>query len=117
VRPDRNNAMSLARADIAFLAIEVILIALLIIGLITASESQIAAAQLLISGRYALVFWLGVIGVGIVVPLVLELLEIRHKLPHSILPALLVLAGGFALRWVLVEAGQASQIISAVAGF
>jgi protein NrfD len=117
VRPDRNNAQSLARVDIVFLAIEIVLIALLLIGLVTASESQIAAAQLLVSGRYALVFWLGVIALGIVAPLVLELLEMNHKLPHSIAPAILVLIGGFALRWVLVEAGQASHILSAAAGF
>ena len=33
----------------------------------------------------------------------------------SLLPALLVLAGGFALRWVMVGAGQASHMVSAAA--
>ena len=28
-------------------------------------------------------------------------------------PALLVLAGGFTLRWVMVNAGQVSQIVQA----
>ena len=116
VRPDRTNAASLARADIMFLAVEIVLIALLIIGLVSAGESQIAAAQLLLSGRYALVFWLGVIALGIVAPLVLEVLEMSHKVPHSVVPAILVLIGGFALRWVLVEAGQASYLLSAAIG-
>ena len=53
---------------------------------------------------------------GIVVPLVLQLLEMSHRIRHTIVPALLVLAGGFALRWVLVNAGQASAIVSAAAG-
>jgi len=31
-------------------------------------------------------------------------------------PAVLVLAGGFTLRWVMVNAGQASQFLQAAAG-
>jgi hypothetical protein len=29
------------------------------------------------------------------------------------LPAVLVLAGGYALRWVMVNAGQVSEVVSA----
>ena len=61
-------------------------------------------------------FWVGVVAVGIVIPLVMQLLEMSHRLRHTIVPAVLVLAGGFALRWVLVNAGQASAIVSAASG-
>jgi len=61
-------------------------------------------------------FWVGVVAVGIVVPLVMQLLEMSHRIRHTIVPAVLVLAGGFALRWVLVNAGQASAIVSAATG-
>jgi hypothetical protein len=44
---------------------------------------------------------------------VLQALELTHRIPHTVVPALLVLAGGFALRWILVNAGQASEIVSA----
>ncbi len=46
-------------------------------------------------------------------PLALQALELGHRIPHTVLPAVLVLAGGFALRWVLVNAGQASQFAQA----
>ena len=51
--------------------------------------------------------------VGIVVPLALQGLELGHRIPHTVLPALLVLVGGFTLRWVMVRAGQLSHIVQA----
>ena len=113
--PAPHTAASLQRADIALLAVELVLIFLLLVGLVTSSTSHGAAAILLSSGKYALMFWVGVVAIGIVVPLVLQLLEMSHRIRHTIVPALLVLAGGFALRWVLVNAGQASAIVSAAA--
>lgn len=43
------------------------------------------------------------------------MLQLAHRSPHTIIPAVLVLVGGFSLRWVLVQAGQVSHMIS-VAG-
>ena len=47
--------------------------------------------------------------------IVLQVAELGHRIPHTVVPALLVLAGGFALRWVLVNAGQASQLVQSAA--
>ena len=54
-----------------------------------------------------------VITVGIVTPLLLQALELGRRIPHTVIPAVLVLAGGLALRWVLVGAGQASWMVAA----
>ena len=113
--PAPQTAESLQRADVGLLAFELVLIFLLLLGLVTSSASHGAAAGLLFGGQYALLFWIGVVALGIVVPLVMQLLEMSHRLPHTVVPAVLVLAGGFALRWVLVNAGQASAIVSAAA--
>jgi len=43
----------------------------------------------------------------------LQALELGHRIPHTIAPALLVLVGGFSLRWVMVNAGQMSQLLAA----
>jgi protein NrfD len=112
--PEPKTSVSLVKADLAFLAVELVLIGLLFIGLASSSASHVAAIDLLMSGRYATVFWGVVIFAGILVPLVLQWLELGHRIPHTILPALLVLAGGFALRWVMVGAGQASHMVAAV---
>jgi len=111
--PAPATADSLVRADLGFLAVELVLIGLLFVGLLSSSASQVAAVDLLTKGEYAIVFWGGVIAAGIVLPLVLQALQLAHRIPHTVIPALLVLAGGFALRWVMVEAGQASQVLAA----
>jgi protein NrfD len=111
--PEPKTADSLVKADLGFLVAELALIGLLFIGLLSSSASQAAAVDLLMSGEYAMVFWSGVIAAGILLPLALQALQLAHRMPHTIIPALLVLAGGFALRWVMVGAGQASQIVAA----
>jgi formate-dependent nitrite reductase membrane component NrfD len=113
--PEKKTVDTVIRADVAFLVIELVLIALLLLSLATSTLSHIEAVKLLFSGKYALVFWIGVIAVGIATPIVLQLLELSHRIPHTVVPAVLVLVGGFALRWVLVNAGQASEVIAASA--
>ena len=54
-----------------------------------------------------------IVGLGILAPLALQGLELGHRIPHTVVPALLVLVGGFTLRWVMVNAGQASHIVQA----
>jgi formate-dependent nitrite reductase membrane component NrfD len=111
-RPPRaGTENALVRADVGFLGVELVLLALLLLGLVTAGASQIAAAQVLLTGAYAPAFWGAIVFAGIVLPIALQLAELGHRIPHTVVPALLVLAGGFALRWVLVNAGQASQIL------
>ena len=113
--PAPYTADALQRADVGLLAFELVLVFLLILGLVTSSASHGAAADLLFSGPYATTFWVGVVATGIVAPLVMQLLVMMNRLPHTVAPAILVLAGGFLLRWVLVNAGQASEIASAAA--
>jgi len=112
--PPRSTADQLTRADLAFLAIELVLIALLLANLYTSTASHAAAASLIASGPYAVAFWGVVVLLGIVVPLALQGLELGHRIPHTVLPALFVLVGGFTLRWVMVRAGQLSHIVQAV---
>lgn len=111
--PARSSADALIRADVALLGVELVLLALLLASLATSTLSHIEALRLLLGGRFGVVFWVGVVAFGIVVPMALQALELRRRIPHTLLPAVLVLVGGFALRWVLVNAGQASHIVQA----
>ncbi len=113
--PEKHSVNALVRADVVLLAIELVLIAVLLIGLVSSSLSHLEASKLLITGGYAAVFWVVVILAGVVVPIVLQALELSHRIPHTVVPAILVLIGGYALRWVLVNAGQASEIVSTAA--
>ncbi len=52
-----------------------------------------------------------VIGLGIVVPLTIQLLAVNHKVKHAPVAPILVIAGGLILRFVIVYAGQFSHWI------
>lgn len=99
----------LAKADNAFLIIELFIIALFIIGLKTATEVQAHAADLLLFGEFASSFWVFVIGIGIIIPLIIQLLAVNHKIHHTPIAPLLVIIGGLILRFIIVAAGQYSH--------
>ncbi len=111
--PARRTVDALIRADIAFLAIELVLLGLLIVNLQTSSASHAAAAALIVSGPYAWAFWAVVVALGIIAPMAMQGAELGHVVPHTVVPAVLVLVGGFVLRWVVVSAGQASHVVRA----
>lgn len=103
----------LAKADNGFLIIEIFVLALLLIGLITSSAVHIEAAKLLISGTYAPAFWVFVVGMGITVPLIIQLLAISHRIKHTRIAPIMVIIGGLILRFIIVSAGQYSHYANA----
>jgi formate-dependent nitrite reductase membrane component NrfD len=96
------------RFDTSFLTVELVIIGLWLIGLVSGTGVQQQAAASLLGGPWTAPFWAGVIVLGILAPLVLQGLELAGRIRHTAIPAILVLAGGFVLRWVLVSAGQAT---------
>lgn len=62
-------------------------------------------ASLFFGGPFTATFWSLVVIAGLAVPAALEVIEVRRRIHVAIAPAL-VLAGGLALRWILVLAGQ-----------
>jgi formate-dependent nitrite reductase membrane component NrfD len=113
--PAKTTADALVRADIGFLTVELLMLGLLLVGLLTSTASHAAAFDLLMRGGFAFAFWGVLVVLGILVPLALQGLELAHRIPHTIVPALLVLVGGFTLRWLMVNAGQISAIVQAAA--
>jgi formate-dependent nitrite reductase membrane component NrfD len=89
----------LKRADHVSMVIELVLLVALI-GLLG------AAAKPLLSGHFATLFWGGLVGVGLVVPFVLDFVGHRAR-PVGALAAALVLIGGFVLRYVVLMSIQA----------
>lgn len=103
----QGNAM--LRADTSFVSIELAILSLWLLGLVTATSVHHDAARLLLTGPYAPTFWALVIITGLLAPLLLQAAELSGRIRHTAAPAVLVLVGGFALRWVLVAAGQTSH--------
>ena len=96
----------LARWDLAAIGVEVLLLALFIVGLTTGGAASRAAAGLLLGGTFTAPFWVLVFAAGLATPAVLEVLEFKLNLKASFVTPALVLVGGLALRWIFVAAGQ-----------
>ncbi len=109
VARDRDESEFLARADNRFIQAELVLIALFLIGLVSSTRAHAQAAGLLLGGPWTAVFWVGVVGLGLLVPLFVQSLAVKHRIAHTAVAPLLVLAGGLLLRFVLVAAGQFSH--------
>ncbi len=107
--PEPGEREQMAWLDNLFLTVELGLIACLLIGLVSATEAHAEAARLLLGGPYTAVFWVGVVGLGIVLPLVIQWLAVTHRIAHTPVAPVLVLLGGLALRFVIVSAGQYSH--------
>ena len=109
IAKDKDERELLAKADNGFLVLEVFVIALFLIGLMSSSLAGSEAAKILLSGPYAAAFWVFVVFSGIVIPLILQFLAVNHKIRHSAVPPIMVIAGGLMLRFVIVFAGQYSH--------
>jgi formate-dependent nitrite reductase membrane component NrfD len=110
---DRRDALtSLMRAVAAALIIETVALVLFIITVgMSGSVGISRALALLLSGPYSLTFWVGAVVVGLVVPLALQFVGGSLRQASSgvtALVAILVLIGGFVIKYVLIAAGQAT---------
>ena len=106
---DPDERLLLAKADNGFLTLELFVIGGFISGLLSSTGVHAEAVQLILTGAYAPMFWVGVIAMGIVIPLIIQLLAVNNKIRHTSTAPLLVLLGGLILRFVIVYAGQTSH--------
>lgn len=111
----KNKAESemLAKTDNGFLIVELFTFVMLFLGLLNSAKPHIDAAYLLIDGAYAPAFWVFIIGLGIVIPLFLQLLAVSHKIKHTPIAPIMVIVGGLILRFIIVSAGQYSHWFNA----
>jgi formate-dependent nitrite reductase membrane component NrfD len=104
----------LARIDTVLIAVEIALLGLWLAGLLSGGAASRAAAGQLIGGPYTAAFWTLVVVLGLLIPLLAEWIEHRRGMVPGRSAAILVLLGGFALRWILVDAGQYAGWVTGV---
>jgi len=98
-----------AQLDLMIIGIELFLIIHMFMGFLASSQVQIDAANLFLGGAYTAPFWIFVVFLGMIVPAILEGLELKgYKIPVMI-PVILVLFGSVMLRFIISNAGQASR--------
>lgn len=106
---DHNERKFFTKLDIGFISVEAILLVLYIFGMLSSSQQHIDAINLILGGELTPVFWSFVFVIGMIIPLILEILELKGKAIPASIAASLVLIGGLALRFIFVEAGQISS--------
>lgn len=113
VAKNKEESELLAKADNGLITLELFIFVMMFLGLLSSAKPHIEAAQLLLTGAYAPAFWVFVIGLGLVIPLIIQLLAVNHKIKHTPIAPILVILGGLILRFIIVEAGQFSHWFNA----
>lgn len=99
------------KIDAILILIELFFIIHLFMGFRASSLVQIQSSDLFLGGEFTIVFWVFVVGIGLIIPLLLEFMKMRgYKLPVGI-PAFLILLGGLIFRFVMVDAGQLTRYL------
>ena len=68
------------------------------------AEGAAESLALLLSGPYSLIFWVGAVTIGLVIPLVLQVATRQPGL--AAISAVLILVGAFLVKYVIIAAGQ-----------
>lgn len=98
-----------ARIDLVMIGIELFLIVHMFMGFQASTQVQIDAAALFLGGPYTTTFWIFAILMGMIIPGILEIMELTRIHIPVIVPAALVIFGSFVLRFIIVYAGQMSR--------
>lgn len=105
----------LIRFDLILIVVEGIIFAIMFILGRSSSLSEASAFRSLLGGEFAGIFWLFIVGLGLILPFILELIELKGKIPVkwavpiTLTSSFLVLMGGFFVRYVVTYAGQGSS--------
>jgi len=117
------NKFMIHSIDFTLMVFSIIAIFLFILGLYVSPRSSAEAVHLIMGGEFTILFWTIVVGIGILLPLALEVYElIPHYIEHvelrehnpwiSGIITTSVLIGGFTMPYVVIYAGQMAQVIS-----
>ena len=111
------SAYILTASDLMLIGFEVLVISLFIMyAHLTVGAVKESVAVILFGGELSVMFWFGVVAVGLVFPALIEFYYVIPKLLHhhefsvpigiEIVVPIAILVGGFMLRYVVVIAGQ-----------
>lgn len=104
--PGGGERRRLSRIALIAAVVQLVVLTLWLLQLNHGGASSADAFALLATGPYAASFWVFAVGLGMLLPTLLLVQGARGRWPlHAVTPALLLI-GGLALRFVLVQAGQ-----------
>jgi formate-dependent nitrite reductase membrane component NrfD len=106
---DHAERLLMTKIDLIILGIELFFITHMFMGFLASTQVQIDAAALFLGGPYTVVFWVFVVFLGIVLPAILDIMELRGYHIPALIPGTLVLFGSLMLRFIFAFAGQESR--------
>jgi protein NrfD len=111
------SLLLLSKVDLVLLVLEGLLIAFYLQASHRTGEAR-ASARLLLKGRLSGAFWIGLVGLGILVPVVLEIVVLAREDPAGAfgivrIAALPGLLGGLLLRRLVLAAGVRAPLRAA----
>lgn len=99
------------KIDLLLIGIELFLITHLLMGFLAGGQVQIESAQIFLGGEFTTYFWVFIIMLGLIIPAILEIMELKgFKIP-AFAPSMLIIAGGIIFRFLMVEAGQITRYL------
>lgn len=106
---NKQERLLFTKIDLIILGTELFLIVHMFMGFLASTQVQIEAAGLFLGGPYTMVFWIFVVMLGIIIPAILDLMELRGYHIPAVIPGILVIMGSLVFRFVFVFAGQVSR--------
>jgi formate-dependent nitrite reductase membrane component NrfD len=100
-----------AKIDLIVIAAELFFIIHMFMGFMASTQVQQDAAQIFLGGELTAPFWIFVVVLGMIVPAVLEIMELKKIKIPVVIPVVLILFGSFMLRWLISNAGQISRYL------
>lgn len=100
--------------DAAVIACELVVLTLFVAAGWFGSETAHLSVERMLFGDLSGAFWMGVVLLGLAVPVALEVLNRTSNAHVVIASSVLVLGGGYMLRWCISEAGMAPDIVASV---
>ncbi|MBI5453808.1 MAG: polysulfide reductase NrfD [Deltaproteobacteria bacterium] len=107
----RKGLSSLNAANAVLLLFQLALVAFMLITASTSSPLSREAAGVILSGGLSLVFWIGLVTIGLVIPVIVSWSNVlakgaEPKAGTTALISAMVLVGVLALRYIIVYGGQ-----------
>lgn len=106
---DKPEKLLMTQILLVILGVKLFFITHMFMGFLASTEVQIEAAMLFLGGAWTVPFWVFVVALGIVLPAVLDILELRGYHIPAMIPGALVLFGSLMFRFIFAFAGQESR--------
>lgn len=99
------------KIDLGIIGVELFIIIHMFMGFLASTQVQIDAVKLFLGGPYTAPFWIFVVFLGMIVPAILEILELKKRKIPVIIPVALVLFGSIMMRFIILYAGQYTRYL------